>query len=91
MGIILWIIFGAIVGFIADYIDSSVSLSWIERTIVGIVGAVVGGTIASLLTTGTLDITAANGFDLISIVLAVLGALITLFIWKRVVRRGVVA
>ena len=90
MGILLWIIFGAIVGFIADYIDSSVTLSWVERTIVGIVGAVVGGSIASLLTTGSLSLTAAGGFDLISIVLAVIGSLITLFIWKRAFHRGIV-
>lgn len=87
MGIILWIIFGALVGFIADYIDKSVSLTWVERTIVGIVGAVVGGTLASLLTTGSLNITAVGGFDLMSIILAVIGALVALFVWKRVVRR----
>lgn len=87
MGLVMWIIFGAIVGFIADYIDRSVSLTWIERIVVGIVGAVVGGTVASLLTTGTLNITAAGGFDILSIILAVIGALIALFVWKRVVRR----
>ena len=90
MGILMWIIFGAIVGFIADYIDKSVALSWPERIVVGVVGAVVGGTLATLLTTGTLDFTAANGFDLISIVLAVVGALIALFVWKRVGHRTAV-
>ena len=86
MGIILWIIFGAIVGFIADYIDSSVSLSWVERIVVGVVGAVVGGTLASFLTGGGLNFTAAGGFDIVSIVVSVIGALIALFVWKRVVR-----
>ena len=84
MSILLWVVFGAIVGFIADYIDSSVHLSWLERIVVGIAGAVVGGTVASLLTTGNLDITAAAGFDLISIVVAVIGSLIAIFAWKRV-------
>ena len=83
MGIILWIVFGALVGFIADYIDKSVHLSWVERTIVGVVGAVVGGTLATLFTTGNLDITTAAGFNIVSIVLAVVGALIALFVWKR--------
>jgi uncharacterized membrane protein YeaQ/YmgE (transglycosylase-associated protein family) len=46
--IILWVIFGAIVGFIADYLDKSVTLSWVERIVVGVVGAVIGGTIANL-------------------------------------------
>lgn len=88
MGILLWIIFGAFVGFIADYFDSSVHLGWIERTIVGIIGSVVGGTIAVLLTTGHFDITAAGGFNIWSIILSVLGALLTLFVWKRVARRN---
>lgn len=83
MSILLWVVFGALVGFIADYFDKSVALSWIERTVVGIIGAVVGGTVASMLTTGTLDIAAAGGFDLISIVVSVLGALGALFVWKR--------
>lgn len=86
MNIILWIIFGAIVGFLADYIDKSVTLTWIERTVVGIVGAVIGGTLANLLTTGSLDITTAAGFNIVSIVISVIGALIALFIWKRFVR-----
>lgn len=86
MGIILWIIFGAIVGFIADYIDSSVTLSWVERIVVGVVGAVVGGTLASALMGGGLNLTAAGGFDIVSIVVSVIGALLALFVWKRVVR-----
>jgi uncharacterized membrane protein YeaQ/YmgE (transglycosylase-associated protein family) len=86
MNIILWIIFGAIVGFLADYIDKSVTLTWIERTVVGIVGAVIGGTLANLLTTGSLDITAAAGFNIVSIIISVIGALIALFIWKRFIR-----
>ena len=86
MNIILWIIFGAIVGFLADYIDKSISLTWIERIAVGVVGAVIGGTLANLLTTGSLDITAAAGFNIVSIVISVIGALIALFIWKRFVR-----
>jgi len=83
MNILLWIVFGALVGFIADYIDKSVHLSWLERIIVGIVGAVVGGTLATLVTTGNLDVTAAAGFDIMSIILAVVGALIAIFVWKR--------
>lgn len=83
MNVLLWIVFGALVGFIADYFDKSVHLSWLERILVGVVGAVVGGTIANLLTTGDLNISAAEGFDIMSIIIAVAGALLTLFAWKR--------
>lgn len=86
LSIILWIVFGAVVGFIADFIDSGVTLSWPEKIVVGIVGAVVGGSLAQLLTTGTIGLTAAGGFDLISIVVSVVGALIALFVWKHLVR-----
>lgn len=87
MGLVLFILFGALVGFIADSVDRSVHLSWIERTIVGVVGAVVGGTLFNLLTTGTVAITTAEGFNIVSFIVAVIGALITLFIWKRVGHR----
>ena len=84
MSIILWIIFGAIVGFIADAIDKSVSLTWVERIVVGIVGAVVGGTVAHIVTTGSFDLASAASFDIVSIVISILGALASVFVWKRV-------
>ncbi len=84
ISIIVWIVFGAVVGFIADALDSSVALSWPERIVVGVVGAVVGGTLAHLLTTGSLDLASAASFDLVSIIISVVGALISIFVWKRV-------
>ena len=84
MSILLWIVFGAVVGFIADMIDSSVSLSWPEKIIVGIVGALVGRTIAHVITTGSFDLASAASFDLLSIVISVIGALISIFAWKRI-------
>jgi len=83
MTILLWIVFGAIAGFIADAIDRSVLLSWPERIVVGIVGAFVGGMIANLLTTGTLAITGSNEFSIVSLFVAVIGALVALFAYKR--------
>lgn len=83
VSLILWAIFGAVVGFIADYIDRSIALNWTERVIVGVVGAVLGGSVAQLLTTGTVGVSAAAGFDFVSIIVAVLGALGALFVWKR--------
>lgn len=84
MSIILWIIFGAIAGFLADYLDKSVTLSWFERIAVGIVGAFIGGTLASLITTGELSLTGSADFSIISIIIAVVGALVALFAWKRI-------
>lgn len=83
LSIVLWIIFGAVIGFVADFIDKSVELSWFERVAVGVIGAIVGGSIAQLITTGTIGLAASASFDILSIVIAVLGALAALFVWKR--------
>lgn len=84
MEIILWIIFGAVAGFIADALDKSVSLSWPERIIVGVIGAFVGGLLANVLTTGTFAFAGSNDFNLISLLVAVIGALVSLFVYKKV-------
>jgi uncharacterized membrane protein YeaQ/YmgE (transglycosylase-associated protein family) len=84
LSIILWVVFGAIVGFAADYIDKGVVLSWPERIVVGVVGALVGGSIAQLITTGTIGIASAASFDIVSIIISIIGALIALFVWKRI-------
>jgi len=89
LSILLFIIFGAVVGWIADYFDRSVHLSWLERIVVGIVGSVVGGTLYTLVTTGSLSLDAASGFNVISLIVAVIGALVVLFVWKRVAHRHV--
>jgi len=80
MGIILWIIFGALVGWLASIVmKSGGGLLW--DIVVGIVGAVIGGFIMSLL--GQSDV---NGFNLYSFVVALLGACILIWI-VRAVRR----
>lgn len=81
--IILWVVFGALAGFLADYFDKAVILSWPERIVVGIVGAFIGGFVVNLLTTGTLDITGSNDFNILSIIVAVLGGFVALFVYKR--------
>lgn len=86
MNIILWVLFGALAGFLADLIDKSVALSWPERIGVGIVGAFVGGLLTNLITTGTFSLTGSNDFDIISILVAVVGALLALFVYKRMRR-----
>lgn len=82
MGIIAWIILGLIVGIIAKLIMPGRDPGGIIVTILlGIAGAFVGGFIASLLGVG--DFT---GFNFWSLVIAVIGAIILLAIYRAFTR-----
>jgi len=78
MGIILWIVFGAIVGWIASMIMKT-GQGLIVDIIVGIVGAVLGGWIMSLF--GNSGVT---GFNLYSFLVAILGAVVLIWIVKAI-------
>jgi uncharacterized membrane protein YeaQ/YmgE (transglycosylase-associated protein family) len=82
MSWIVWIVLGLIAGIIAKFLMPGRDPGgFIITIILGIVGAVVGGFISTRLGFG--DVT---GFNLPSIVIAVLGSLVLLFIY-RVVKR----
>jgi len=82
MGILAWIVFGLIAGVLAKLIMPGRQGGGIILTIVlGIVGAVVGGFIGTLLGFGGI-----SGFDLRSMVLAVVGALVVLVVYGWMVR-----
>lgn len=88
MSIIAWIITGLIAGAIAKMIYPGRQGGGILGTmILGIVGAFIGGTLYTLLTTGRLSL-AASGFSLGGIVIAVLGAIIALWIYYMTTRRA---
>ncbi len=76
MGILLWIVFGAIAGFIASNImGNGTSLLW--DIILGIAGAIVGGFIMNAL--GHAGVT---GFNLYSFIVAVIGAVVVIYIGR---------
>lgn len=84
MNIIAWLVLGLIAGAIAKAIDPAARGSGMLGTILlGIIGAFVGGTLATLLTTGKLALTAAT-LSIPGIIIAVLGAVVAVFIWNRV-------
>ncbi len=88
MNILAWIVLGLIAGAIAKAIYPGHQGGGILGTmILGIIGAFVGGTIYSLLTTGTLALTSA-GLSIGGVVVAVLGAIIALFLYYAFTRRG---
>lgn len=88
LGLIIWIVVGIIVGAIAKAIYPGHQRGgWVSALILGVVGSFVGGTLATLITTGSLSLTSA-GLNILGIVLAVLGALIAIFIWQQVSRHA---
>ena len=83
MGIIAWIVFGLIAGVIAKFImPGRDGGGFILTCVLGIVGAVVGGWLATMFGYGG-DIT---GFDMHSFIVAVIGAIVVLAVF-RLVRR----
>ena len=78
MGIILWIVFGALVGWIASMVMESRG-GLVLDILIGIVGAVVGGWIMSLVGS-----TGVSGFNLYSFLVALLGACALIFVVRMV-------
>lgn len=83
MGIIAWILLGAIAGFIANLIMGS-SEGLVMMVVLGIVGAVVGGFIAG----NVLGIADVTGLNPTSLVVAVFGAIVVIFVARTVMSRG---
>jgi uncharacterized membrane protein YeaQ/YmgE (transglycosylase-associated protein family) len=80
MGIISWIVLGALAGFIANLVMGTRE-GVILTVILGIVGALVGGFLAeTLLHKG--DVT---GVNIESVVIAVIGAVVVIAVWRAVV------
>lgn len=73
MGIISWLVVGAIAGWLAGLlVKGDESLGVIGHIVLGIIGAIVGGFIAGLLTGGDY----VSGINVTTIVVATVGAVI---------------
>ena len=80
MGILSWIIFGLIAGAIAKFLHPGDEPGgFLVTIIIGVLGAVVGGFIASALGLGTVD-----GFNLGSLGISILGAILLLFLYRKI-------
>jgi len=80
MGFISWIVMGLIVGVLAKWIMPGKDPGgFIITILIGIAGAFVGGFIGSLLGLGKV-----TGFNLGSLLLAIGGAILLLFVYRKV-------
>jgi len=82
VGIIAWIVLGAIAGFITNMIMGG-GEGVILTIILGIVGAIVGGYLAGTV----LKVADVTGINVESIIVAVVGAVIVVLVYRMVTRR----
>lgn len=84
MNIIIWIIFGALAGWVASMIvKTNAQQGIIVNILVGIVGAFVGGYLMQII-----GKTGVTGFNVRSFIVAVMGSVILLFVYRAVSRRA---
>jgi uncharacterized membrane protein YeaQ/YmgE (transglycosylase-associated protein family) len=77
MGLVLWIIFGALAGWLASLImGTNERQGCLLNIVVGVIGAFIGGLLMELLTGADIDF----GFNLASLIVAVIGAIVLLAI-----------
>ena len=86
MSIIAWLLVGAIAGWVAGMVvPGDEGYGWIGAVIAGIAGALVGGFLLGAITGD--DWT--TGFNLPTIFAAIVGAIIVVFAWRAIAKRGV--
>jgi uncharacterized membrane protein YeaQ/YmgE (transglycosylase-associated protein family) len=83
MGLIVFILVGAIAGFLAGKVMTGSGLGLIWDIVVGILGAFVGGWLAGLFGLAVTNI-------IVEIIVAFVGACILLFLFRLIFRRGMV-
>ncbi len=79
MTIIYWIVFGLIAGSIANFISPSTHGGIVGSIVLGIIGSIVGGFLGQRFF--GVDVT---GFNVTSIIVAVAGALLVLFVARLI-------
>ena len=84
MSFIAWIVLGLIAGFLASKIVNKPGEGVFLDIVLGIVGAVVGGYLFQ-----TFGMRGVTGVNIYSILVAVVGAVVVLFIYHALARRTV--
>ncbi len=84
MGILAWLVLGLIAGFIASKIVNKTGEGLVLDIVLGIVGAIVGG----FIFTRFFSTAGVTGFNLYSMFVAVVGAVVVLLLYRLVFRRA---
>jgi uncharacterized membrane protein YeaQ/YmgE (transglycosylase-associated protein family) len=83
MGIVAWIVVGAIAGFLANLIVGG-GEGLIGTIILGIVGGLIGGFAATQI----FHVGSVDGLDVESVLIATAGAIVVLFVWHLFTSRS---
>ena len=84
MSVIAWLLLGLVAGFIASKLVNKTGEGLVLDIVLGVVGALVGGSIFNFA--GSSGVT---GFNLWSLFVAVIGAVVVLMVYHAVARRRV--
>jgi uncharacterized membrane protein YeaQ/YmgE (transglycosylase-associated protein family) len=88
MNIIAWIILGLLAGAIAKAIvPGHQGGGWLSTMVLGVIGAFIGGSLSVLLQTGNFQL-AALGLSIPGVFIAVLGAIIAIYLYGLLARRS---
>jgi uncharacterized membrane protein YeaQ/YmgE (transglycosylase-associated protein family) len=88
MNLIAWTILGLLSGAIAKAIYPGSQGGGILSTIVlGVIGAFVGGSLYSLISTGSIQVTATS-LSIPGLAIAVLGAMVAIYLWGLMARNA---
>jgi uncharacterized membrane protein YeaQ/YmgE (transglycosylase-associated protein family) len=83
--LIVWLLAGLIVGFLARVlVPGPDPMGWIGTIVLGIVGSLVGGFLANLLFTGQAIVQPAGWLG------SIIGAVIVLLVWRQMEGRRVI-
>jgi uncharacterized membrane protein YeaQ/YmgE (transglycosylase-associated protein family) len=82
MGIIAWLVLGLIAGFIASKIVNHTGSGIIMDIVLGVVGALVGGFLFSIF-----GATGVSGFNIYSMIVAIVGAVVVLWVYHALIGR----
>ena len=81
MSIVAWLVVGLIAGFVASKLVNKSGEGVVLDIVLGVIGAVVGGFLFNLMGAG-----GADGINLYSILVAVVGAVVVLMIYHAIKR-----
>jgi uncharacterized membrane protein YeaQ/YmgE (transglycosylase-associated protein family) len=84
MSFIAWIVLGLLAGFIASKLVNKTGEGMLMDIVLGVVGAVVGGWLFH-----TFGMPGVTGFNIYSLIVAVVGAAVFLIVYHALTRRSV--